>query len=181
MSSIVRHALLACALVAIAGCQESQVSGEASNPTSSAATPPSPAQTQAAAPTPASDLLKTDKAMEVALPGDRHASIRYTDLKVGDGSIAEAGKVVMVHYTGWLTDGSKFDSSRDRDRPLNFKIGNLPREVIEGWDRGIRGMRVGGRRKLVIPPELGYAHEGYPPVIPPDATLVFDVELVGIQ
>ena len=106
------------------------------------------------------------------------SGLLYQDLTVGTGPAAEAGQEVTVHYTGWLTDGKKFDSSRDRGEPFTFRLGEG--EVIEGWDEGVAGMRVGGRRKLVIPSELGYGAAGAGP-IPPDATLVFDVELLGVK
>ncbi len=100
------------------------------------------------------------------------------DLEVGAGAEATAGQTVSVHYTGRLTDGSKFDSSLDRRRPFSFQLG--AGEVIKGWDQGVAGMKVGGKRRLTIPPELGYGARGYPPVIPPDATLVFEVELLAV-
>lgn len=100
------------------------------------------------------------------------------ELRDGDGDEASAGQTVSVHYTGWLTDGSKFDSSLDRDEPFEFPLG--ARRVIAGWDEGVQGMKVGGRRKLTIPPELGYGKRGAGGVIPPDATLVFEVELLGV-
>ncbi len=106
------------------------------------------------------------------------SGLRYQDLAVGSGEPARAGSTVAVQYSGWLTDGRQFDSSRGHGA-LEFTIGN--HEVIEGWDEGLTGMRVGGKRKLVIPPSLGYGAAGSPPVIPPNATLVFDVELVGIR
>ena len=97
----------------------------------------------------------------------------------GSGDVAQAGQMVSVHYTGRLTDGQKFDSSRDRGDPFQFMLG--AGQVIAGWDQGIAGMKVGGSRTLVIPPELGYGDRGAPPVIPPGATLVFDVELLDIR
>jgi len=100
------------------------------------------------------------------------------DLSVGDGDEARAGQTVTVHYTGWLTDGSKFDSSKDRDEPFEFPLG--ARRVIAGWDEGVQGMKIGGVRKLTIPPELGYGRRGAGGVIPPDATLVFEVELLAV-
>jgi FKBP-type peptidyl-prolyl cis-trans isomerase FkpA len=100
------------------------------------------------------------------------------ELSVGDGDEATAGQNVTVHYTGWLTDGTKFDSSKDRDEPFAFPLG--ARRVIAGWDEGVQGMKVGGKRKLTIPPDLGYGSRGAGGVIPPDATLVFEVELLGV-
>lgn len=96
----------------------------------------------------------------------------------GSGDTAAAGQTVSVHYTGWLTDGSKFDSSKDRNDPFDFPLGG--RQVIAGWDEGVQGMKVGGTRKLTIPPNLGYGARGASGVIPPNATLVFEVELLKI-
>jgi FKBP-type peptidyl-prolyl cis-trans isomerase FkpA len=104
--------------------------------------------------------------------------LEKVDLVVGNGAEATAGKRVTVHYVGKLTDGSKFDASTDRGEPFSFRLG--AGEVIRGWDEGVAGMRVGGKRKLTIPSELGYGARGFPPVIPPNATLVFDVELLGV-
>lgn len=101
------------------------------------------------------------------------------DLTVGTGEEAKAGETAVVHYTGWLPDGTKFDSSRDRNEPFAFALGAA--HVIAGWDEGVAGMKVGGRRKLVIPPGLGYGAGGAGPVIPPNATLVFDVELLELR
>ena len=101
------------------------------------------------------------------------------DIKVGDGDEARAGQFVSVHYTGWLTDGAKFDSSKDRNDPFEFGLG--ARQVISGWDEGVQGMKVGGTRKLTIPPNLGYGARGAGGVIPPNATLVFEVELLAIK
>ena len=101
------------------------------------------------------------------------------DLVVGDGAEAAAGPHVTVHYTGWLTDGRKFDSSKDRNDPFQFALG--ARHVIAGWDEGVQGMKIGGTRKLTIPSDLGYGARGAGGVIPPNATLVFEVELLGLD
>ena len=100
------------------------------------------------------------------------------ELVPGEGAAVAAGQSVTVHYTGWLTSGKKFDSSKDRDDPFVFPLG--AGHVIRGWDEGVQGMKVGGSRKLTIPPELGYGARGAGGVIPPNATLVFEVELLGI-
>jgi FKBP-type peptidyl-prolyl cis-trans isomerase len=105
--------------------------------------------------------------------------LKVEDLQVGTGAEAVAGKKVTVHYTGTLTDGSKFDSSLDRGRPFDFPLG--AGRVIKGWDEGVAGMKVGGKRRLTIPPELGYGARGFPPVIPPNSTLIFEVELLGVS
>ena len=108
------------------------------------------------------------------------ASLVSQDITVGTGAEATPGKTVTVNYTGWLTDGTKFDSSLDAGRtPFSFKLG--AGSVIPGWDQGVVGMKVGGKRKLTIPPDLGYGSRGAGGVIPPNATLVFDVELLGVK
>lgn len=107
------------------------------------------------------------------------AELKKEDLVVGTGKEATAGSRVDVHYTGWLVDGTKFDSSKDRGQPFSFGLG--AGEVIKGWDQGVEGMKVGGKRKLTIPPELGYGQAGAGGVIPPNATLVFEVELLGVK
>jgi FKBP-type peptidyl-prolyl cis-trans isomerase FkpA len=105
--------------------------------------------------------------------------LEIQDIRVGTGPEATRGKQVSVHYVGTLTDGKKFDSSRDRNDPFGFELG--AGEVIQGWDVGVAGMRVGGLRKLTIPASMGYGARGFPPVIPPNATLVFEVELLGVR
>ncbi|MDB9511867.1 FKBP-type peptidyl-prolyl cis-trans isomerase [Kamptonema animale CS-326] len=106
------------------------------------------------------------------------SGLKYTEIKEGDGAEPKTGQTVVVHYTGTLENGTKFDSSRDRGSPFQFKIG--VGQVIKGWDEGVGTMKVGGRRKLIIPPELGYGARGAGGVIPPNATLIFDVELLKI-
>lgn len=118
--------------------------------------------------------MQQDETMTLKASG-----LQYQDVVKGDGAEAEAGQTVRVHYTGRLTDGTKFDSSLDRGQPFEFALG--AGVVIRGWDEGVAGMKVGGRRKLVIPPALGYGERGAGGVIPPNATLVFEVELVGIR
>jgi FKBP-type peptidyl-prolyl cis-trans isomerase FkpA len=103
----------------------------------------------------------------------------YQNVAVGKGPAAKAGDTVVVHYTGWLTDNTKFDSSRDRNEPFEFPLGEG--RVIPGWDEGVAGMKVGGKRKLTIPPKLGYGAAGAGGRIPPNATLLFEVELLGIK
>jgi FKBP-type peptidyl-prolyl cis-trans isomerase len=107
------------------------------------------------------------------------AKLKYIDLRVGQGPQPKTGQTVRVHYTGWLTNGLKFDSSVDRNEPFEFPLGEG--RVIRGWDEGVATMRVGGKRKLTIPSDLGYGVKGSPPEIPPNATLIFDVELLAIK
>lgn len=106
------------------------------------------------------------------------SELRYVDIECGEGAEASRGDSVTVHYTGTLENGEEFDSSVGAE-PFTFKIG--AGDVIAGWDEGVPGMRVGGKRKLTIPPELGYGASGYPPVIPPDATLEFEIELLEVN
>ena len=107
------------------------------------------------------------------------SGLKYVDQVVGTGEVAVAGKTANVHYTGWLENGKKFDSSVDRGQPFSFPLG--AGRVIKGWDEGVQGMKVGGKRKLTIPSDLGYGSRGAGGVIPPNATLVFDVELLGVH
>lgn len=107
------------------------------------------------------------------------SGLQYIELQEGDGATPQAGQTVTVHYTGTLEDGTKFDSSLDRNRPFSFRLG--AGQVIKGWDEGLATMKVGGRRRLIIPPDLGYGARGAGGVIPPNATLIFDVELLRIS
>jgi FKBP-type peptidyl-prolyl cis-trans isomerase len=123
----------------------------------------------------------TNAPTKVTGPGVKTDSgLQYWDIRVGNAETAKEGSHVRVHYTGWLTNGKKFDSSVDAGKPFDFTIGNG--EVIKGWEEGVAGMRVGGKRQLRIPPDLGYGAEGTPDgPIPPNATLIFDVQLLAVQ
>src|SRR5262249_12029524 len=146
--------------------------GSTTTATTSQTTPSTPPTTEtgAKAQTPG----ESAGGQEVTMPD----GLKYQDIKVGDGALAESGKDVVVHYTGWLTNGTKFDSSVDRGQPFSFRLGAS--QVIRGWDEGVKGMRIGGKRKLTIPPDLGYGENGQGP-IPPNSTLVFDVELLEVH
>ena len=117
---------------------------------------------------------KTD-CQEVVTP----SGLAYCDLKVGQGEEAAVGKVVWVHYIGWLKDGTRFDSSRDKDRPFMFRLG--AGDAMKGWDEGLIGMKVGGKRKLTIPPELGFGKQGVGSVVPPNAVLFYEFELLEVR
>lgn len=175
-----RSPLLAAALlttVALAACGSDSVG-----------TSPSPSVVSGAGSTPTTaGSSSCPPAAAAGAPDDFHATValqpgpqglQMGDFNTGSGPAAQSGQHVYVHYTGWLqSDGTKFDSSRDRGKPFDFTLGQ---GVIEGWSLGVAGMKVGGKRRLVIPPALGYGTQGSPPAIPPNATLVFDVELLAI-
>lgn len=126
-------------------------------------------------PNQAKEIMNLDLDKAITTP----SGLKYIDIVEGTGATPEKGQKVTVHYTGTLENGKKFDSSRDRNQPFAFSIG--VGQVIKGWDEGVGTMKVGGRRQLIIPPELGYGDRGAGGVIPPKATLVFDVELLGIN
>lgn len=129
----------------------------------------------------ASGRAQTDNSSPTQVTGKPKSGpggLQYWDIKVGTGATAASGKTVKVHYTGWLTSGRKFDSSVDRGQPFSFALG--AGQVIKGWDEGVAGMKVGGKRQLRIPPEMGYGAKGAGGVIPPNATLIFDVELLDV-
>jgi peptidylprolyl isomerase len=107
------------------------------------------------------------------------SGLRYVDLRLGSGDEAQAGKIVAVQYVGWLGDGTRFDSSRDRDRPFTFRLG--AGDAIKGWDEGLVGMKVGGKRRLVIPPDLGFGKQGVGSVVPPGSVLYYEFELLGVR
>jgi FKBP-type peptidyl-prolyl cis-trans isomerase len=155
--------------VQLAGCQEP-----------SASNPKKPAQQAAPSRTaekpPERKFRKIEEKERKVVTTE--SGLKYEDLEEGQGAEAKSGDRVQVHYTGWLKDGKKFDSSKDRDQPFPFNLGKG--EVIKGWDEGVAGMKVGGKRKLIIPYDLAYGKRGRPPVIPPEAELTFEVELLDI-
>ncbi len=129
------------------------------------------------------DDTSADKGDSVSKEATTASGLRYVDEQVGTGDAIAPGQIAVVHYTGWLDDGGKpgkrFDSSRDQNRPFEFKLG--AGQVIKGWDEGVQGMKVGGKRRLFIPASLGYGARGAGNVIPPNAALIFDVELLGVK
>ncbi len=142
---------------------------------------PDPSRPKSSPTDPAKPVKAFDKKPFVGnnKPVATKSGLKYEDMTVGTGAVATPGKTCVMHYTGTLTDGTKFDSSRDRGEAFDFPLG--AERVIKGWDEGVAGMKVGGRRKLTIPYQLGYGEAGSPPSIPPKATLVFDVELMDVR
>lgn len=136
-------------------------------------------KTSAAATAPQKGQAKAEKKSDTPAKYADVKQLKIEDLKKGSGVEAKAGKMVVVHYTGWLTNGTKFDSSVDRGEPFTFPLG--AGQVIPGWDKGVAGMKKGGKRRLHIPSDLGYGPNGAPPVIPANATLIFEVELIDVK
>ena len=173
------------ALIAV-GCEKQKEPATEATPAATEVEPvvPSPGETTPAAQEPVKEDQAVDAARKLGTPTDNpvvdgESGLRYIEVKVGEGDAAKAGDVAVVHYTGWLVDGKKFDSSVDRGQPFKFPLGGG--RVIRGWDLGVDGMAPGGVRKLIIPSELGYGSRGAGGVIPPDATLIFEVQLLGVE
>jgi FKBP-type peptidyl-prolyl cis-trans isomerase len=169
------YALVLALVVFAAGCSQSEAPKQ--DQPAAAATKQSPAD--AVSPPPIAATPQPATAAAAPQPVAAVTELKTEDSKTGTGDEAVIGKSVTVHYTGWLTDGTKFDSSKDRGQPFTFQLGGG--QVIKGWDQGVVGMKVGGVRKLTIPPSLGYGARGAGGVIPPNATLVFEVELLGVN
>jgi peptidylprolyl isomerase len=150
-------------MVSLAACGDGEEAGPAETP---AVTPPA-TQVEGGPPPVSGEPTVTE------------TGLQYIDIEVGTGASPQTGQTVEVHYTGWLADGTKFDSSLDRGQPFSFVIG--AGQVIPGWDEGVASMKVGGKRRLIIPPELAYGESGYPGVIPANAELIFDVELLSVE
>ena len=155
---------------AVAGCGYS--GGQKAQPSSETSAKAAPAA-GAAAPSGATTTNGAPQMHKLA------SGLQYTDDVVGNGKMADPGVTAAVHYTGWLMDGTKFDSSKDRGQPFSFTLG--AGQVIKGWDEGVKGMRIGGKRTLIIPPDMGYGAAGAGGVIPPNATLKFEVELLDVR
>jgi len=175
---MIRLAIAMLLVLTLSGCKgTSESSSSSSSTTSTGATSSSPAAVSEGAAKP-----ETASAAAPASPGKVHHladGLVYEDLAVGDGKMADPGLTVVVQYTGWLLDGTQFDSSKDRNQPLIFVLG--AQTMVRGMEEGVQGMRIGGRRKLTIPPDLAYGAEGRPPRVPPNSTLVFEVELLGVK
>lgn len=168
-----RLPILALALFALAGCAHGYGAKRGASPGAASASTAvaKPADPGTPAPAPAPPAGKVHKLAD---------GLVYEDLVIGDGKMADPGLHVVVHYTGWLTNGEKFDSSRDKGRPFEFTIGEG--RVIRGWEEGVKGMRIGGKRKLTIPPDLGWGERGTEDgIIPPNATTIFEVELLNVR
>ena len=181
MRSWLRHCAILLALPAAmlaAGCQQQETKPETTPPPTVTQAPPKPEPAQPA------ESAAVQAARKLGTPTDKPvvttaSGLQCIDVKEGNGAAAKAGDTVSVHYTGWLVEGAKFDSSLDRGQPFSFPLG--AGRVIRGWDEGVAGMKSGGVRKLIIPSDLAYGPGGRPPVIPPGATLIFEVRYLGKQ
>ena len=182
-------ALGAALVLVLVGCnQTSQQSGVTSGQSTSGASASSSTPSENTASGAATTTTATATTPSATTPGASStggsvhklaSGLQYEDLVVGNGKMAEPGMNVSIQYTGWLTDGTKFDSSLDHGEPLKFQLASG--QMIPGFDEGVKGMRIGGKRKLTIPYSLGYGEAGHPPVIPPKATLIFDIELLDVK
>jgi FKBP-type peptidyl-prolyl cis-trans isomerase FkpA len=171
MSRITRLLAVLAVMAALVGCKESGSTTTATGGATTSATTTTPATFNSGA-----TSMTLPGAPITGITEQMRGGMKIYDLVVGPGTEAKTGMMVKVAYSGWLTDGTPFDSSVGKNDGYSLRLGNA--EVIKGWDQGIVGMKVGGKRKLVIPPDLGYGSQGYPGAIPPNATLVFDLELV---
>jgi len=168
-------------LAVLAGCQEKSSDTSANGgSTTSSSSGTTTTTTTTSTTTTGTTTMSLPGASTAGIALQTKGGMKMYDMVVGEGAEATSGKTVKVNYSGWLTDGTPFDSSVGKE-PLTFTIDGGSFRVIDGWEQGIVGMKVGGKRKLVIPPDMGYGSQGSPPVIPPNATLVFDIELLDVH
>ncbi len=179
---VMASALFALALAILAGCTQPTMEKKPARPAASAAKTAAAADSTVPSPTsagPQATGAEKQAAEKTGVERTEAGGLKITDLVLGTGAVAEPGMSVTVHYRGTLKDGTEFDSSRKHGEPFTFRLG--AGQVIPGWDQGVKGMKVGGKRKLVVPPELAYGERGAGGVIPPNATLTFEVELLDVK